>query len=333
MTLIGTAFANDVDSSCRFATAATLGAFTQVEYVTQSQVVCITPESEAVGSVDVEIANNGLDFTTNGVKFLFRAAESVSTLAPSEGPTIGGISVTVSGSNFFYSSDLVCQFGSIVAPATYISDTSLSCVAPASSAGKAIVEVSNNRIDFTNDGQEFEFYQSMIVTGVVPLFAAVTGGAQVTLSGQPFSARRVAPSCRFGWDVTAADYQGTTCSVYLGAVCSGWNANSITCMTPKHDAGAVEVEYSLDGGKNYVKTGFVLIFRNLDTIELLSPSRGPERGGTSVTVVGLSFVDLPDTAVCKFGSVVEPVVAFLNSTTILCVSPSCSIATLCQSGV
>jgi hypothetical protein len=333
VTLIGSGFANDADSSCRFATAASLGAFTQVEYVTDSQVVCITPESEAVGAVDVEIANNGLDFSTNGNKFLFRAAESVSTLAPSEGPTTGGISVTVSGSNFFFSSDLVCQFGSIVAPATYISDTSISCVAPASSAGKAIVEVSNNRVDFTNDGQEFEFYQSMIVTGVVPLFAAVTGGAQVTLSGQPFTARRVAPSCRFGSDVTAAEYMGATCTVYLGTVCAGWNATSITCVTPKHDAGAVEVEFSLDGGQNYQKTGYVLIFRNLDTIDRLSPSRGPERGGTSVTVVGLSFVDLPDTAVCKFGSVIEPVVSFLNSTTILCVSPTCSIETLCRSGV
>ena len=333
VTLVGVGFANDADSACSFATAASLGTIAQVEYISFSQVVCITPELDASGSVDVEMANNGVDYSSNGVKFLFRAAESVSTLAPSEGPTTGGISVTVAGSNFVYSPDLVCQFGNIVAPATYITGTSVACAAPAGSAGKAVVEVSNNRIDFTSNGVEFEYYQSMMVSKVTPLFAAVTGGATVTLAGQPFTAREAAPFCRFGTDVTTAQYTGNTCTLFLGGVCDQWSATEISCPTPRHDAGAVEVEFSLDGGVNYLKSGFVLVYRDLDTVDSLLPSKGPERGGTSVTVTGLSFVDLPDTAVCKFGTIVEPVVAFLNSTTIMCLSPTCTINTLCRSGV
>ena len=210
VTLIGSGFENDADSSCRFATQAAMGSFTQVEYITFSNVVCQTPESDAIGLIDVEIANNGLDFSANGVKFLFRAAESVSMLAPSEGPTTGGIMVTLSGSNFVFSPDLVCLFGSVVAPANYVSGTSISCVAPAGVTGTTVVEASNNKIDFTSDGQVFEYYQSMMVSRVMPLFASVLGGATVTLSGPAFTARRTTPACRFGKDVTTAAYSGTT---------------------------------------------------------------------------------------------------------------------------
>ena len=45
------------------------------------------------GALRAQFANNGIDFSADGVKFLFRAAESIDALAPSEGPTAGGTKV------------------------------------------------------------------------------------------------------------------------------------------------------------------------------------------------------------------------------------------------
>ena len=198
--------------------------------------ICVTPESEATGDVDVEVANNGIDYSSNSVKFLFRAAESVSSLAPTEGPTTGGVQVTVSGSNFVSSEDLMCRFDSTLAPATYVNASNILCTSPARGEGLVTVEASNNRVDFTTNQVQFEFYKAFIATGITPMFVSVLGGTQITISGLPFATRST-PLCRFGTSVVTGAYGGTSCNAYTGLSCSSWNAVQVLCQTPALDAG------------------------------------------------------------------------------------------------
>ena len=84
---------------------------------------------------------------------------------------------------------------------------------------------------------------------------------------------------------------------------------------------------------NYRATGFLLVYRARESIASLTPTRGPERGGTSVTLLGASFLDLPDTAACKFGAAVAPVFRYLNASAVVCLSAACDTPALCGLGV
>lgn len=57
----------------------------------------------------------------------------------------------MSGSNFVSSSDLMCRFDSTLAPATYVNASNILCTTPARGEGMAVVEASNNMVDFTSN--------------------------------------------------------------------------------------------------------------------------------------------------------------------------------------
>jgi len=71
---------------------------------------------------------------------------------------VGGVAVTVTGSGFVSSSDLVCRFDATVVSATYSSPTTLSCIAPQHIAGTVVLEVANNNEDFTSSNTAFTYY-------------------------------------------------------------------------------------------------------------------------------------------------------------------------------
>ena len=95
-------------------------------FVSSTELLCTTPIL-AIGSVDVAVSDNGLDFSA-GVAFTSTADAALLAVAPALGPSTGGTAVTISGQRFRNESGLACLFDGAEAPWTrYVSETELVC--------------------------------------------------------------------------------------------------------------------------------------------------------------------------------------------------------------
>jgi hypothetical protein len=98
----------------------------------------------------------------------------------------------------------------------------------------------------------------------------------------------------------------------------------LACIAPSKDVkGKVQVDLSLNGGTDYLKTGFEFMYDAALVLEGLRPSRGFTgimQGGQAVTISGHNFVHSEDLT-CRFG--LEGVVAahFISSSQIVCLAP------------
>ena len=82
----------------------------------------------------------------------------MTSLLPTHGPVAGNTIITVGGTFFINSVDLVCRMGSHIPKivATWVSSTQLLCLSPPeTSSTNQIFEISNNNQDFTTDGLEY----------------------------------------------------------------------------------------------------------------------------------------------------------------------------------
>lgn len=85
-------------------------------------VTCVSPNQTQTGSVPVEIALNGQQYTNNGVKFTYyepASAVTVTEISPRSGPTTGATTVVVTGEEFLETNETKCMFGDIVVDAIF----------------------------------------------------------------------------------------------------------------------------------------------------------------------------------------------------------------------
>ena len=83
-------------------------------YVTSSQIVCASPGYAMGQEVEVEVSQNGADFTGSGMRYLYAGIPEVLSVSPSQSTVKGGGQVTILGRNFEVSSDVVwVRFGAM----------------------------------------------------------------------------------------------------------------------------------------------------------------------------------------------------------------------------
>ncbi|MCL6644456.1 MAG: IPT/TIG domain-containing protein [Dehalococcoidia bacterium] len=141
-----------------------------------------------------------------------------------------------------------------------------------------------------------------VITSVVPGAGPVTGGQTVTINGQNFTG------------ATSVTFGGTPCTSFTVV-----SATQITCVTPPHAAGVVEVVVTTPVGSN-VTTGTEndYIYTTGPTVLSLTPSEGACNGATVVTVTGTGFTSSGMTV--AFGTV-QAVFTYISSTTLVAVAP------------
>jgi len=135
-------------SGTGFATGATVSfggtAATNVNVVGSTTITAVTP-AHASGQVNVVVTNPGGQSATkvNGYTYAAIAAPAVSGVSPTSGPTIGGTSVTVSGSGFAAGASVT--FGGTVASNVVVTNSStITATTPAHAAGIVDVVVTNS---------------------------------------------------------------------------------------------------------------------------------------------------------------------------------------------
>ncbi len=165
-------------------------------------------------------------FVIERVTRVYTPAPTVTALSPTKGPASGGTLVHISGTHLDGASSV--RFASVEATNVVVSsETELSAVAPASTAGTLDVTVTTPNGTSAISGHD-HFKSIPTVTGVSPSGGTKAGGDTVTVTGAGFALGSSATTFKFG---TAAA---------LSVECS--SSTTCTVLAPPHPAGKVDVK-------------------------------------------------------------------------------------------
>ena len=145
MSVYGSGFEGALGLRCRFGLTVSPSA---VQYVSSSSVRCVAP-TVAEGVVQVDVSNDGVEYSDSGVLYGFEVMPALVDVVPSVCTSVGGSTLTVIGASFRAGAGLRCRVGGgddvegrLITPST------VECMTPRMSTGEATVEVSNNARDY-----------------------------------------------------------------------------------------------------------------------------------------------------------------------------------------
>ena len=305
MSVLGGGFRDAYTLRCAFGS---VSAPVLARYVDESQLECSSPV-HASGSVGVLLSMNGQQYAHSGVSYTYQPAASVSYISPKLAMSEGGTPLTVHGGGFSSASEslgvLTCRIGSSVRRAVWASASAIVCNATRAPAGESRLEVSNNAREYTSSGVRVRLV-SLRVVDVQP-WSGPIGGATV-VSVRAYGAWPGGVRCRFGDSAASTGWSG--------------GASRLRCLTPPSGravSGWVGVQLSSFHGA--LSSGGSFYYHAALTASGATPSVGPERGGTRVSVLGGGFRDAY-TLRCAFGSVSAPVLArYVDESQLECSSP------------
>ena len=197
---------------------------------------------------------------------------TVTNVSPTGGPTAGGTSVTITGTNFYNgTSNATVSFGVTAATSVTVNTpTSITAIAPAHTAGTVDITVTTpTGTSATSSLDRYTYYAPPTVTSISPTAGSTAGGTPVTITGTNFTG------------ATAVTFGGTAATPFTVV-----NATTITTTTPAHTAGAVNVVVTTPGGSGTLTGGFTY---HTPTVTSVSANQGPTGGGTTVTITGTYF--------------------------------------------
>lgn len=305
----GEGFIDNPGLACRF------GDITVVPIVfkTSNAITCKAPvHANDRAVVNVEVSNNIVDWTSNGLTFVYRPHSSINSITPKVGPVHGSTIVRVTGSAFpvgnatEVDSPIHCRFGRKFVAATQIGEAQLSCVSPATDFPESVnLELTVEGMDITDSGWRFDYVPEVEVSNVHPLQGPEVGGTEVMVTGPAFSGLEVV-FCQFG-----APSSRTT---------GRWlSRTTFACETLPQKPGSVELAISING-QQFTKTGLTFSFQPLASVRSISPPRGSVNGGTVVTIEGAGFVNTVELA-CLVGERLGDA-TYINPTMVECRVPA-----------
>src|SRR5208337_2227493 len=289
------------------ATAVTFGVTAAASFTVNSatSITAVSP-AEAAGTVDVTVTTaGGTSAKTAADQFTFvTPGPAVAAITPNNGPTTGGTTVTITGTNL--TGATAVTFGVTAAASfTVNSATSITAVSPAEAAGTVDVTVTTaggtsaktaaDQFTFTTPGPA--------VTAVTPNNGPTTGGTTVTITGTNLTG---ATAVTFG--VTAA------------ASFTVNSATSITAVSPAEAAGTVDVTVTTAGGTSAKTAADQFTFVTPGpAVAAITPNNGPTTGGTTVTITG---TNLTGATAVTFGVTAAASFTVNSATSITAVSPA-----------
>lgn len=276
--------------------------------LSDSELECIAPESLDKGEVVIRLQTEGgiLSTIEDAVTFEYQDQVFIWSIQPRSGSMAGNTVVLLEGTNFVASEDLFCRFGGALAPARWISDRRLECVAPPSNGSQVVeVAVTQNGIDFIAGHLplSYEYEEDLQINVFFPSEGSSSGKTVITILGENFvfsSAIR----CRLG---------------ILDVPATFLNQSAIQCITPPSDVGTVEVAVT-NNGQDYVVADDPFSFFPDLLIHGVEPKEAVAGGGTLVSVSGENFASSA-TLTCYFGEVTATETVFVSSSLIRCRAP------------
>lgn len=139
-------------------------------------------------ALQVYVAVGDADFEPSGFWVTYLPQVIIDSIEPTSVDETGGHSITIYGRNFPDVPTLACRFaGRGVAPALWVSSTTVRCMTPALPQGSILLELTFNGIEFVSSPWMLTVLARMTVTGIYPELGPINGGTQVTVTGTGFS--------------------------------------------------------------------------------------------------------------------------------------------------
>jgi hypothetical protein len=268
-----------------------------------TQITCTAP-ALAAGTVNVVVTTTGGP-STQTVNYTYVAAPTASSVTPNTGSNNGGTTVTVAGTGFVALGTSVTFGGSAAASVNVTGATSLTCTTPAHALGVVDVVVTTGSGSGTLTSG-YTYTAAPALTSVTPDNGLPAGGQNVTLAGNNFGA---------GATVTFGGTPATAVTVV--------NSTQITCTTPAHALGAVDVVVTTAAGSGTLPNGYT--YANAPVVTSVTPSSGPPTGGQNVSIAGSNFFA---GATVAFGTAAATGVTVVSTTQITCTTPAVAAGTV-----
>jgi hypothetical protein len=248
------------------------------------------------------------------------SAPVVQSVSPSSGPATGGTQITLKGTGFTFNS-LVTVNGRTCTDLERVSETSLVCVTPELTGGASSstpVDVVVTNVNLINGalaegtlagGFTYLPLTPLVVTGILPVDGAVSGGNQVTISGTGFNLTSVVKIN--GKACTDLEHVASTSLVCVAPSLTGGTIVSVTVdvtvTNRDFESGEVTVG-TLDDGYTYHPPPTVT-----------ASTQGFFMGGSTVTITGTGF---RSGATVTIGGSSCTGVTVLSGTSLSCVAPA-----------
>lgn len=273
-----------------------------------TSLTCTTAAQSATTGVDLVVTNpDGQTATSSGVMNIYDNP-SIGTITPAIGPTTGGTSVTITGTNF-YSGMSVLIGGASCNSLSLISTTQLTCTTSASSAGSKTLTVINNAARSAALINGFEYLSNPTFSSVSPATVETSSNTLITINGTNFHT---------GVNVTVG---GSTCTAP-----SLIGSTQITCTTPALASGAYDIVITNSTGQSVTATS-AITFEDAPVVTSTKASythtsqtdQGHDEGGYNISIYGSNFIN---GAGASIGGTTCTTTTFVSSTELNCAFPS-----------
>ena len=290
--------ANAAEPTCVFGSAYAASA----HFISPSLVECTAPALPA-GAAEIVLHYDGARLLVPTLFVAYVPAE-IMAVSPLLGPNQGGTSVSIHGRHFEAPHPAFCNFGPMQVPAHVISETRLVCTSPASSAMGAVLLAIGDSVTSIL----YEYLQPVRLFDILPPQGPREGGTAVTVVGEGFSERAARLSlliCRFNETQVHAVYIGNS---------------SLVCVSPQHLPGLVSVEVT-NTRQQFSVSGLLFAYEAVRLLSV-SPSSGPARGGSLLTVA-TDWLAPParDGLYCHFGTNAPVPASYQSSRQLTCATP------------
>ncbi|GAB3799138.1 hypothetical protein GCM10028798_12080 [Humibacter antri] len=232
-----------------------------------AEILAVSPAHPA-GPVNVTVTTSG--GTSEPVAFTFIPPAAIVSLSPADGPETGGTTVTITGSGFTGATGVTFD-GTAGGSFAVHSDTWITVTTPPHAVGPVNVVVQSPHGDSAPG--TFTYRPATTITGVSPGEGPEAGGTQVSITGHCFTG---ALDVIFG-ETSATSFQVVSDTLITAVTPAGAGTVDVIVV------GAVTCGFGNDPG------GFTYVPSNVPIIYGLTPNRGPETGGTVVTITGANF--------------------------------------------
>jgi hypothetical protein len=271
---------------------------------------------------------------------------TVSGIGPTTGPITGGTPVTITGTGFVAGSTVsfVEESGGtpamdntvLTVPAanvTVTSATSITAIAPAAIEGSTYFVTVTTLKGSSADSASTVFTYTPVsptISGISPSVGTIAGGTSVNLTGSGFLSTAVV---KFVQETGGTPVSGG--ATLNGAYVNVISSTSMTVVTPGVTTGTTYfITVKTTSGTSPNSANNVFTFSPLvPTVSAVSPSSGPNAGGTSIVITGTGFVNGATVSFIKqssgcgsFGSISANNVVVVGSNTITANSPSVGAA-------
>ncbi len=283
---------------------------TSVTVVNDTTITVVTP-ARAIGTVEVRVTappGTSVDAGTAD-NYTYQAPPTVTAISPSAGPTAGGTSVTITGTNFVsLSGAAAVRFGATNAT-SYVVDsaTQITAVAPAGTGTQNVTVTTPGGTSTNTAADDYTYYAPPTVTALSPSAGPVAGGNSVVITGTNFGGLSGASAVQFG---------GTNATSYVVD-----SATQITAVAPA-GTGTQDVRVTTPGGTSANTAADNYTYYAIPTITSIAPTTGPETGGTLITITGTNFAGLSGAAAVRFGATNASSYTVVNATTITATAPA-----------